>query len=467
MEKQHDKRESDFRGRLLKFLCHIPLFFALAVFQSPLFPAGTSRFSSFESLRIVPSAGQRLVCGRDIKFEVTVPSADVQPEIGEFYSGGRNFTFMTFRKTGAGNSSTRLELWFEFAVPGKYEIPPLYVNSGGRRYALRFSPVSVEEDIGRLAPQLFVSVNRGELFAAESAAGRSLGSFPAGKKIVLTLYLRYAAVVSGVSWEIPRDSIFERTDSGDTSAFSGVYSDKPLPAAEFEWTPLAGGRTALPPVRISASSYGGMNFEVRLHDCFVSISEGSSPGKRSGSDGGIFRDAFLPGGQLSTAGNSSVPVTAEDCLKIARLRSLERRALWGRRNIAAERAAFESSLGIPPQPHEFPLSAAAGAAVLSVIFCLLMLFSVIRRRKFPAAVFLVCLAFAAVAGILSATRRMEKASVSPGVYAASVPESSASSKVLVPAGTRVRIRESSGGWCYVESGDFSGWVQDGELIPIE
>ncbi len=465
MEKQHDKRESDFRGRLLKFLCHIPLFFALAAFPSPLFPSETS--GSFEPLLIVPSAGQRLVCGRDIKFEVTVPSADVQPEIGEFYSGGRNFTFRTFRKTGAGNSSTRLELWFEFAVPGKYEIPPLYVNSGGRRYALRFSPVSVEEDISRLVPQLFVSVNRGELLAAESAAGRSFGSFPAGKKIVLSLYLRYAAAVSGVSWEIPMDSIFERTDSGDTSVFSGAYSDKPLPAAEFEWTPLVGGRTSLPSVRISASSYSGMNFDVRLHDCFVSISEGSASGKCSGTDAGIFRDAFLHEEQVFPAGNSSVPVTAEDCLKIARLRSMERRAFLGRRNIAVERAAFESSLGLPPQPYEFPLSAAVGAAVLSVIFCLLLLFSVIRRGKFPAAVFLVCLVFAAGAGIFSVSRRMEKVSVSPGVYAASVPENSASSKVLVPAGTRVRIRESSGGWCYVESGDFSGWIQDGELIPIE
>ena len=186
MEKQRIKSITKSGRRLLVFsifllLCSNSLFSHILT------------YAEVSALSILPAEGEKLYAKKDIKFEVLLPdtkanSVQIQPpnEI-------QNVSLKTLRKSEiyGENTSTKIEIWYNFEKKGDYQLPPITILLQGRKRVLRFAKVKISENPENMLPRMIIEFSDGTTVSSDdNAPKKPVLSAKVGEKISFTLYLQ-------------------------------------------------------------------------------------------------------------------------------------------------------------------------------------------------------------------------------------------------------------------------------------
>lgn len=432
------------------------------------FAAGPSR-SVMKTLTVKPDSDVFFTAqenGYTLKIPDTMPSA-VQTDFTHIPQGVQ---FVSSRREeyidSNGERGTVVRLWFTFTDTGTIKLPPLIAVVSGKTYYIPFEDVTVYENPALISPEASVRFESG-LSPHTDKNGIIRLDVNAGDEIVFTVELKYFVQMVAFRWSLPKDSIFvetERYEALQENYADREFSAQPKPLARFSWKPLVPGEYSLPEIAIEATAYNGTLKSVAVPLCAIKVlpvavsssfkSDGSFPAES------VFKSAFKESLTSSPAIKGKVLVNQSE--ELAELRSLERNSFpWSmeRRN----RRAFENELGLyktnnePSRPLAFLFLALSIA--FAVVFAVLLAFRAFKLSVAPMIAGAVCL----VLCVFSFARLVPAMGVFAGGVISSVPEDNTSSYLETGGAIRVRIKEKTAGYYYIESADASGWVKK-ELV---
>lgn len=418
---------------------NLPIFI-LILAAAPLFAKSPSR----EELKnlVVKADSEVFFTMAENGYTLLIPqieSSDVQTDISplplgtKLYSSKKEDFF-----DGEGNLSTRVQFWFTFTDAGRAKIPPLIAKIKGRTYYLPFEEVPIYENPNLISPLLSVDFMSSEN-PKKDKAGNLTYRCKTGEEIRYRVSIQYFQQIISYSFALPKDSIFEETKrykianpEQNSLSPNRKFTSEKFPVAEFSWKPLTKGEFALPSVSIEAISYNGSRKTVSFPEIFVSVEESKSLTQNQSKSQisefpkmpGAIKNAFSAPRTKNEGKNAQAySPTEQDCKTLALLRSKEKHSpFWS--GAAEKRRDFERSIGIDSSEDE------------------------------PKNPFLNILGLGKKYGIFKGGKIRQ------------IPEEKAS-YTSAPAALRVAISENAGGWLYVESKDFSGWVKQETVFMIE
>ena len=400
----------------------------------------------------------------------TLPS-DVQTELPNFPEG---VTFNSSKKsdyiTKEGNAGTEVDLWFTFRQTGNFTFSPLVIYVKGRRYVIKFKPVEVYENPRTINPRLIVVFDNGETITADAKKTPTL-TLESDKAARFTIYLQYALQAQQYAWNIPKDSLFreiKRYTEKNAPRKSSDFTTEKVPISYFEWTPFTTGTTSLPEIKMMVTAYSGRSVYLTTPECIVTIvpQKKDAQAKSGQEQGSVYAYAFAQdtSENKEKEKNTSSPF---DCAEIARLRSLERRAVLSLPKIRAQRIQAERAAGITHsdnEPNYCLFFAMLGANVLLVLLAILFF---IFKKRFEAAVLGIAALGALFLTALAANSVLKRYGVVVGGEISPSPEESAITKSAVNGGSRVLIKEETHDWYYIVYNENGGWIKKENLAAIK
>ncbi|MBO7124096.1 MAG: hypothetical protein J6V90_12550 [Treponema sp.] len=405
-----------------------------------------------------------------LKIPKALPS-DVQTELPNFPEG---VTFNSSKKsdyiTKEGNAGTEVDLWFTFRQTGTFTFSPLVIYVKGRRYTIKFKPVEVYENPRTILPRLIVVFDNGETITPDAKKTPTI-TLESDKAARFTIYLQYALQAQQFAWNIPKDSLFteiKRYTEKNAPRKSSDFTTEKVPISYFEWTPFTTGTTSLPEIKMMVTAYSGRSVYLTTPECIVTIvpQKKDAQAKNVGEQDSVYAYAWTEntGDEKTKKAKTSSPL---DCAQIARLRSLERRALLALPKIRVQRIEAERAVGIKTSENEanyclfFIL---LGANVLLIVAAIL--FDIFKKR-FEAAVLGVAALGMLFLSILAANAVLKRYGVIVGGEISPIPEESAITKSAVNGGSRVQIKEETQDWYYIVYNENGGWIKKENLAVIK
>lgn len=446
------------------------LFFLFLCFTASFVYAQDLKDSKNELILIKPENNQQFFTNTNIKFSVIVPNVKPsQLEVSIPEEQG-NVIFKTMRRTEefSENAGTKIELWFIFEKSGEYELKPLSVRINGKTKNILFEKFTIGVNPQNLIPQAFIVFKDGKIIDLSdfSLDGKNVNLVRAGEKIRFTLCLKYAVQLVQYDWDIPKNSIFDelkRYDITELKYRSKVYSEELIPVADFDWIPLVSGNVAFPVFKLNATGYNGNKYEIIQPKLFVEVTSGIEKADINQQKDKYFKDAFDFSNENNE--NETAKEISEDiCYQIVSLRTKERHSLSLKNK--NERVRFEKELELPYEQSEFSVFFLGLSIVLVLLFCVLLIFFIGKKRPIAYILIGVIELCSVVFLIFSIAKSSERYGISKGCKIYSVPEMNAESKSEIPAGNRILITEDVGDWFYVELGENGGWCSKEEVIEI-
>ncbi|WP_428769719.1 hypothetical protein V1L52_11265 [Treponema sp. HNW] len=413
----------------------------------------------------------------DYIFTAEIP--DVQPGQVEvfFEKTPEGAAFTGFEKTAAAGG-TRLSYSVRFLEAGTIRLSPLQVRSKGKSRTAVFPVLTVFDNPGSLIPEFFFSTHPPSQIVQ------------AGKPVRVRLSGRYFRRLHGITTEAPEDALWEedaRFFEPDGKAYFEIGPEKEADAvliAEFVYTPFFAGSRELPQTEVSAESYGGSSYTVKVRPALLNALP-SAPGS---TQAGPVKESKSVPAQSSLMQSTSVPLPAAKAvpsagavppagavpaagdenlaLRLAELRTGERHspAFWLFRK---ERRALEKTV-LLQNPDEAPLFWTLAAAA---VFCILFIpiFVLLRRQRAKKIVFvLIMLAcFCALFVLKNIPPLVRPALIAHNAVLRAIPEIGAQSSAVLQEGTRLRLLHESGDWYLASAGERRGWILKNEAIRIQ
>lgn len=221
-------------------------------------------------------ADEEIFVNQNAVFKLFVPgveASDVRMELPRF---PENVIFVSSRsenfsspKFGRG---TQIELELNFAKAGIFSLSPISLFVNGRKKTASFPDVEVLQNPETILPRAFFVFGDGyfwtHVFFSDASSFPNL-SLERGVALRFTVYVQYATALGQVSWSLPKDAIFKELQRFEIP--SDFKFSKPIPVAQFEWTPLSEGNVSLPKIQVAAESYSGQKIVLETPDCEVKI----------------------------------------------------------------------------------------------------------------------------------------------------------------------------------------------------
>lgn len=463
MEKQRCKSESKSFRRLLNIL-----FFSI-LFVNQLYSQSLS-LSEINSLRIRPVENQNLYTKNDIKFEVLIPKVKASQVQLISNNQAADITFKTMRKNeDYENGGTLIELWFSFEKKGTYTLNPLQISIQGRKRNLYFQQITVQDDPATQQPRIVIKFDNGTIiYSDEENFTKPVFNATAGNKIALTVYLQYASQLMNFNWDIPKDAIFSQTNSYEIMEVK--YREKNIshdliPVASFEWISLAKGIQKFPKMKMTATAYSGVRYDIIIPELEVAFKEGHQAEASNKVD--TYFDAAFSQNNLSTEKENGIIITSEICTTLAEMYSRERNAIFNQKNIRKERQLYELENNLPVNyKGDSAIRLIAGALLLFIGALILLFISIHDKKSIRILISILILISSLALTVYGFTKRMEKYGICTGCTIYSIPEETAEAKSEMGAGNKVLITENTGKWLYIELGESGGWCKAENIIII-
>lgn len=427
--------------------------------------------AEINNLRFKPAADQELYTKTDLKFEIVIPK--VKASQIQFLSNNQrsDVSFRTMRKTeNYENGGTLIEVWFNFEKTGTYTLNPLQFSIQGRRRNLKFSTITVTDDPGKQSPRIVIKFNNGTtVYSDNGVYNAPLFSAPAGKKILLTVYLQYATQLMNFNWDIPKDAIFTQTRTYEIMEVK--YREKNIshdlvPVASFEWTSLAKGNQTLPKMKITATAYNGARNELIMPELSATFTSATTE-STSSTDDKLFASAFTQD-KIEEDNKGNEKITRDVCEALAELYLRERNSLFSSRAIRKERQQFELDNNLPVNyERDFSIRIIFGALLLLLGGIILLILSFHEKKPLRIMFAVAIIIFAVVATVYGVFKRLEVQAICTGCTIYSIPEETAEAKAEMGAGNKVFISEKAGKWYYIELGETGGWCRAENVIIIK
>lgn len=378
------------------------------------------------------------------------------------------------------NSGTSIEFVFSFSQSGQLELPPLAVQIDGVPYAIPFAPVEVFPNPKSLKPQaqlIFQDEQGNERFLLHQEALQgnhhvqdgALLQVIAGEPLVVTVSLRYGSALSGLTWDLSPEALFQQLASyqDDWNQGSTELSHEFQPVAQFRYIPLKAGRVQFPSITLEVQGYdeelhtlGLGNFPV------ISLPPQVTHDASDNQDAEAleaFALAFSPPAQVEES--PAVKVQPEIAQELAALRWKERMSFpWSA--VHEQRQKLEQELGLPSSKGEASLLLGwlgVGIALATLVITVIFIF---RKKGFLSIV----LGFFCILVFVLTMVYLKPSFQSSGILAANnlsrIPEPVATHLFPVPPYSVVRIQDEVLGWYYVEAAGLEGWIPKEMVIPI-
>lgn len=424
--------------------------------------------SYISSLEFSPSASYFFT---DQECLFTLDITDVQPEdVQVFFDvSADNVQFISSRKSdlilnqnGVERiAGTSVQLRVQFSKPGTYTIPSVYVRIARREYRIPFARVTVYQNPQFITPELSVLFSNPKFDARSNSL-----SVVAGETVDFTVYVKYALQIVGYSWELPEDALFEELKRYDIKASSPrgtEFSPDAVPVATFRWRPLTEGEGTFPHIQLRATAYNGSLFDITTPQYSVSVvpasqvqSSVSLPPSES-----VFAYAFASP-PVETLAPVSVGLTGESYKTLYSLRCAER---WRfpLTSVTRARRALEVSAGLSPDGFEPSVPLFVLFCVLSVLFLAIAVVMFVFKKIPSGAVFIMLMVASAIPAAIEAAYVFSPGALFRGGELCSIPEENGSSGVEIPGGTRVKVKQSAGGWVYIQVAELKGWVEEDRI----
>lgn len=463
MEKQRIRKFIKSGRRLLVIL--------LAIFCSSQAFTQTISWEQIRQLKITPDEGQALYTKTDIKFSVTIPNArssQVQVLSTEQKS---DITFRTIRKSdNYEKNGTTIEIWYNFSKKGTYHLKPVSVMIKNRRRSIEFNPITVTDDPAKMNPRIVLTFTDGTIIYSDEANNSSpLLKIQTGKKLNFTVNLQYATQLMQFSWDIPKDSIFTRTEEFEFAEVryrERTYTHDLIPIAAFEWTGLVPGIQRIPVFHLTATSYNGVRTELLLPEFLIEFVE-SEADEISDNKIDIFSDAFYQKEETTPVYTSS-PMSDKECLTLANYYSKEHNEFLLYLKARRMRINFEESCGLVVSPNPiFPTFFLYLAIIMIIVSAICIIFAYRNRHKIRILIFTTLLLIGIAVLVFCAVKRNEHYGISSGCKIYSIPQINAESVSEIDSGIRVRILERTGKWYYIEVGESGGWCSTEDIFLIK
>lgn len=453
------------------------LVFALILFSQKNFAQISRRVINVDGENFLFEADEEIFVNQNAVFKLFVPgveASDVRMELPRF---PENVIFVSSRsenfsspKFGRG---TQIELNLSFKDDGIFSLLPISLFINGRKKTASFPDVEVLQNPETILPRAILVFEKDNVwlhaFFSDASSFPNL-SLERGAASRFTVYVQYAAALGQVSWSLPKDAIFKELQRFEIP--SDFKFSKPIPVAQFEWTPLSEGNVSLPKIQVVAESYSGQKIVLETPDCEVKIisqKQGAKKNVRENSFSNaekIFEHAFdFESGEYGADFENASPEN-DALLKIAQLRSQERHSFF-QSKIRSERAAAEISAGIENAPNEesfpfFVLIFSAAAFFAASSFALFFL----RKKNF--AFFAAALAISfSIFAFARSSKIFERHGIVLGGDVYPVPENSVVSKASAVVASRVLVRQEIDSWYFIEYNEGGGWIKKENLILIK
>ena len=428
-------------------------------------------WEQIRQLRISPDEGQSLYTKTDIKFSVTIPnvrSSQVQVLSAEQKS---DITFRTIRKSdNYENKGTTIEIWYNFSKKGTYRLNPLSVMIQKHGRSIEFNPVTVTDDPAKMNPRIVLTFTDGTVvYSDEQNNSSPLMKIQTGRKLNFTVNLQYATQLMQINWDIPKDSIFTRTQEFEFTEVryrERTYTHDLIPVAAFEWTGLVAGIQRIPAFRLIATGYNGARTELILPEYFIEFVE-SNIDEISDSSTDIFSDAFYQEEENEQTYVRST-LTKEDCLTLANYYTKEHNEFLLYLKARRMRINFEESCGLVISPNPiFPTVFLYLAIIVIITSIICIIFATRNKHKIRILLFTTLLLLGIAVLIFCGVKRNEHYGISSGCKIYSIPQTNAESVSDIDSGIRVRILERTGKWYYIEVGESGGWCSTDDIFLIK
>lgn len=453
------------------------LVFALILFSQSIFAQISRRTKTGDGEYFLFESDEEIFANQDAAFKLFIPqveSSDVRIVLPNF---PENIIFVSSRSENLSSPNfgrgTQIELNLSFKDDGIFSLPPISLFINGKKKIASFPDVEVLQNPETILPRAILVFGEsdvwGDAFFSDAHSFPNL-SLEQGAPSRFTVYVQYAAALGQVSWSLPKDAIFKELRRFEIP--SDFKFSKPIPVAQFEWTPLSEGNVSLPKIQIAAESYSGQKIFLETPDCKVKIisqKQGAKKNVRENSFSSaekIFEHAFdFESGEYEASVEEAAPEN-DALLKIAQLRSQERHSFF-QNKIRSERAAAEISAGIENAPNEesFPFFVLIFSAAISFAASSLTLF-LLRKKNFAFVSAALAISFLVFAFARS-SKIFERHGIVLGGDVYPVPENSVVSKAAAVVASRVLIRKEIDSWYFIEYNEGGGWIKKENLILIK
>lgn len=458
MEKTSGKQPAKLILGLLIFLAEPAFLFAKAPSRSVI-----------KSLSVKPDK-EVFFTAQENGYTLKIPEAEPSSVQTDFTDIPQGVQFLSSKREeyfdNDGKRGTLVHLWFSFKDPGTVRLPPLITVIAGKTYYIPFEDAVVYENPALISPEADVLFLNGILPQTDKDGAMRI-YVNAGEEIAFVVGLRYFVQIVEFRWTLPKDSIFEETERYEALQDNFIdreFSTQAKPLARFSWKPLVPGEYSLPDIKIQATAYNGTLKAAGVPSCIVKVlpassSSGVQKGQRNTAEN-VFKSAFTEKQSPSPAAKSKV--LDKQSAELASMRSAERNSFpWG--NARKDRRMFEKDLGVYQGENEPSRPLAVLLLVAAVVFAalsvLLAAFRVFKLSVAAIAAGAACI----VVCVFSFARLAPAYGVFAGGAIASVPEENTSSFIETAGAVRVRIKEKTDGYYYIEAPDINGWAKK-ELV---
>jgi hypothetical protein len=415
---------------------------------------------------------QQQYCFTETNCQFNLKIVDVDPENVQSYVEDLqdSVTLVSLRKddlaadiNAQGQRGTLIQMWFEFAKPGLFNIGTLTVRISGKLYRVLFDPVVVYENPNTVQPELFITFSN-PLYQKQG----NLISCSAGTHLDFTIYIRYAVQIVNYSWKLPQDSIFtelKRYEITEGNPRGKGFSPDAVPLASFEWQPLTSGKWNLPLIVVTATAYNGSRFDLTLPNYEIAVSESSTPAESAASENSVFAYAFSEPVDVTKGKMVSVQ-KLEHPQKIVELRKKERHS-FPFSKVAEQRREAEIKEGLVPGENEPSVPLFICLLLLSATGIAFTIIFIVIKKNRGAAISFAVTALILTGTIICGVMVSRTYALFIGGSVNSIPEEKINTSITIRAGSRVQVQHRAGDWVYVRSNDTYGWVQKENVYYIK
>ena len=357
---------------------------------------------------------------------------------------------------------THVVIVVRFSKSGAYRLfaADLQVKEG--YFKVPFEVVHVYENTQVLKPELSVR------FDSPSFPKQREMRLSAGEHVLYTVYIKYAADVQDLAWNIPENSLFKelrRYPVLDADAPKMNFSLDEVPVASFDWQPLFTGTHRLPPVEIVATAYNGSRSIVDFPSYTLTVLQAAEVEEESEEKISAFPEAFAAPDKQQPLSNS-VEISDEDIQRLLELHKKERLSLPFLSRATVMRQEAELGLGLPAGRAEPSVPLFVILVVLVCITGLLSVFLFVIHR-FPLALLcVIALVLLGMGAIINGHNVRTDYALFTGGEVLPIPEKDLSRGFSLQRGSVVRIVKQTDSWLYIVFNDTYGWVLKENIILI-
>lgn len=384
---------------------------------------------------------------------VTVP---VLPSSVSFVSSYKDFFIQKITDT----SGTSIRLKFIFSQTGVFTLPPLEVQIQDVFYSVPFQTVTILDNPKEIQPKLIYSLSDEKGKKLEPSED-GVYTVRQDEAVTLLLGVQYAAEVLYTHWDLPRDALFEQTETFLSDSEQGKNLSAVTTVGQYRFTPLKSKEFFFPEIQVGVKTLGGKETEVLLPQIKLFSAEKNITESAPKVDA-AFTEAFTP----QPKEEKTTEISMEKALLLANLLSKETKAVWGA-DISQERKELEHALGIETEFFVRHIPLVYGIFSLGGLILILSIFLFFIKKRSQA--FFCCVLFLVIVVFgfwyyypLSTNRGIM---VSDNVY--QIPESTAVNFLPIKPYSYGVIEKEILGWYFVKVGLVEGWIPKEKVVLIE